>query len=98
MIDRCLQARRSHAFGEQRDHFDDPRCIGWTRSGNDEHPGGLAVLLSNAGEATKWMQVGAPNTAYVDVTEHVPDTIITDDAGWAEFRCRGRSVSVWLPR
>jgi alpha-amylase len=98
MIDRCLQARRSHAYGEQHDHFDDPHCIGWTRSGTGEHPGGLAVLLSNATGATKWMQVGAPNTAYVDVTGHVEDSVVTDDAGWAEFRCRGRSVSVWLPR
>ena len=32
------------------------------------------------------------------MTEHVADAIVTDDAGWAEFRCHGRSVSVWLPR
>jgi alpha-amylase len=56
------------------------------------------VLLSNAGDAAKWMQVGSPNTAYVDVTEHITDTVVTDDEGWAEFRCRGRSVSVWVPR
>jgi alpha-amylase len=98
MIDRCLRARRDHAFGEQFDHFDDPHCIGWTRGGNAEHPGGLAVLLSNAGDAAKWMRVGAPNTAYVDITEHVTDDIVTNDEGWAEFRCHGRSVSVWVPR
>ena len=97
MIDRCLQARRDHAFGEQYDHFDDPHCIGWTRSGTEEHPGGLAVLLSNAGDAAKWMRVGARNTVYVDVTEHVEGSVVSDDEGWAEFRCHGRSVSVWLP-
>lgn len=75
MIDRCLRARRSYAFGEQVDHFDDPHVIGWTRSGTEEQPGGLAVLLSNAGDAAKWMQVGAPNSAYVDVTGHVADVI-----------------------
>lgn len=75
MIDRCLRARRSYAFGEQVDHFDDPHIIGWTRSGTEEQPGGLAVLLSNAGDAAKWMQVGAPNSAYVDVTGHVADVI-----------------------
>ena len=98
IIDRFLRARRSHAFGDQTDHFDDPHCIGWTRSGTREHPGGLAVVMSNAHDDARRMRVGAPNATYVDATEHVEGTVVTDGEGWAEFRCRGRSVSVWLPR
>lgn len=98
MIDRCLQARRDHAYGEQHDHFDDPHCIGWTRSGNEDHLGGLAVLISNAGEGRKRMRTGAPDTTYVDVTEHVSEPVTSDADGWAEFRCPGRSVSVWVPQ
>lgn len=97
LIDRFLQARRTHAFGEQNDYFDHPNCIGWTRTGNAEHPGGMAVLLSNDAEGFKSMNTGAANTRYVDVTEHIKEPVTTDGQGWAEFKCPGRSVSVWLP-
>ncbi|MBW1714098.1 MAG: hypothetical protein JRJ59_13245 [Deltaproteobacteria bacterium] len=97
MIDRFLDARRTHAFGEQYDYFDDPHCVGWTRLGDAEHPGGLAVLLSNAGEGLKAMQAGAPNTTYIDHTEHIESSVVTDEKGWGEFRCKSGSVSVWVP-
>lgn len=97
LIDRFLHARRSRGWGEQFDYFDDPSCVGWTRQGDDEHPGGLAVLLSNAGDASKRMQTSAPGTRFVDLTEHVQEPIVTDDEGWAEFRCNAGSVSVWVP-
>jgi alpha-amylase len=64
----------------------------------DEHPGGMAVLISNAGEGQKWMEVGQPHTTYIDLTENIPDSIVTNSDGWAEFRCCGGSVSVWIPQ
>lgn len=97
LIDRLLHARRTHAFGEQYDYFDDPHCVGWTRVGNTEHPGGMAVLLSNDGDAVKPMQTGTPETTYVDQTEHIGEPVVTNGDGWGDFRCRGRSVSVWAP-
>lgn len=95
IIDRLLAARRQYAYGEQVDYFDHPNVIGWTRLGDAEHPGGLAVLLSNGDDGSKAMQL-VPNTCYVDVTEHVDGAITTDDKGWAEFRCVGGKVSVWV--
>jgi len=97
MIDRFLRLRRTHAYGEQNDYFDDPHCVGWTRLGNAEHSGGLAVLISNDGDGAKRMQTGAPNTSYVDYTEHIRTPVKTGEDGWGEFRCRARSVSVWAP-
>jgi alpha-amylase len=47
LIDHFLEVRRTYAFGEQNDYFDHQNCVGWTRTGNAEHPGGMAVLLSN---------------------------------------------------
>lgn len=96
MIDRFLAARRTNAYGDQVDYFDHANCIGWTRRGSDEHPGGLAVLLSNGEEGLKAMQV-LPDTTYVDLTEHVDHEVRTDGEGWAEFRCPAGSVSVWVP-
>lgn len=97
MIERFLNARHTHAFGEQNDYFDDPHCVGWTRLGNAEHPGGLAVLLSNDEDAVKPMQTGAPDTTYIDHTEHFGEPVVTNGDGWGEFICKSRSVSVWLP-
>ena len=97
LIDRFLAARRDHAWGEQYDYFDEPTCIGWTRQGDDEHPGGLAVVISSGDDGVRRMQTGASNTRFRDTTEHVGDEVTTDDEGWAEFRCRAGSVSVWVP-
>lgn len=72
--------------------------IGWTRLGDDEHPGGVAVVLSNGDDGSKYMEIGQPNQVYVDLTEHVDETITANDEGWAEFRCKGGSVSVWVPQ
>jgi len=97
MIDRFLWARRTYAFGEQLDYFDDPHCVGWTRLGHAEHPGGLAVLLSNDGDGVKPMQTGSPHTTYIDHTQHIQESVTTNEDGWGAFRCQPRSVSVWVP-
>ncbi len=97
MIDHFLAARRAHAFGDQQDWFDDAHGVGWTRTGTEEHPGGMAVVMSNHEDTTLAMCTAAPNTRYRDVTEHVQDPVETNADGWGEFRCHGRSVSVWIP-
>ncbi len=97
LIDRFLATRRRYAFGEQNDYFDQPNCIGWTRSGNTEHPGGMAVLLSNDADGAKSMNTGTPGITYGDATKHIKETVTTNNEGWGEFKCKGRSVSVWVP-
>ncbi|MBN2292650.1 MAG: alpha-amylase [Pirellulales bacterium] len=97
LIDRFLNARRIHAYGEQNDYFDHPNCIGWARTGNAEHPSGMAVLISNDADGVKSMNTGSPGVTYGDVTEHIKETVTTNGEGWGEFRCKGRSVSLWTP-
>jgi alpha-amylase len=96
LIDKFLYARQTFAYGEQHDYFDHPSTIGWVRMGDAEHPGGMAVVLSNGEGGGKGMNIGQPNCTYVDITEHVQDSVTTNDDGWAEFRCNGGSVSVWI--
>jgi alpha-amylase len=98
LIDKYLFARKTYAYGEQYDYFDHANTIAWTRLGDEEHPGGMAVVLSNGGDGTKWMEVGQPNQTYIDITEHISEPVTTNDEGWAEFRCNGGSVSVWVPQ
>jgi alpha-amylase len=96
LIDIFLQTRQTYAYGEQKDYFDHPNTIGWTRSGDSEHPGGMAVVMGNGDQGSKWMDMGQPNCTYVDVTEHIKESIVTNDDGWAEFLTNGGSVSVWV--
>jgi alpha-amylase len=98
IIDKFLYARRTYAYGDQYDYFDHANTIGWTRLGNEDYPGGMAVVLSNGDAGTKYMEVGQPNRTYVDITEHIDEPITTNEEGWAEFRCNAGSVSVWVPQ
>lgn len=97
LIDKFLDARRTYAYGNQYDYFDHANTIGWTRLGDAEHPGGMAVVLSNGDDGSKWMEVGKPNAPYIDLTEHIDDKVVTNDEGWGDFRCSAGSVSVWVP-
>lgn len=96
ILDRLLIGRRHFAYGPQYDYFDHPNVVGWTRLGSEEHPRAMAVLLSNGAEGSKWMEVGKPKTKFYDLTSHIKHSITTNDDGWAEFRCNGGSVSVWV--
>ncbi|MEL6902277.1 MAG: alpha-amylase, partial [Cyanobacteria bacterium J06606_4] len=98
IIDKFLEARREYAYGDQYDYFDHANTIGWTRLGTEEFPGGMAVVLSNGGSGSKWMEIGQANRTYIDLTEHIDEPITTNDEGWAEFRCDAGSVSVWVPQ
>jgi alpha-amylase len=96
LIDKFLEARRDFAYGPEYSYFDHPNCIGWTRLGDREHPQAMAVILSNGNDGWKWMEVGKPNTKFVDITNHVDRPITTNSYGWANFCCKGGSVSVWV--
>lgn len=98
ILDRLLLARQYFAYGPQYDYFDHPDIIGWTRLGTEQHPKAMAVLMSDGPGGGKWMEVGKPNTTFYDLTGHIADPIQTNEHGWAEFRCNGGSVSVWIER
>ncbi len=94
-----LRARRDLAYGTQRDWFDHPDIIGWTREGDDEHSmSGLAVIMSDAKGGSKWMDMGRRNAnkKLVDLLKNSGGTVITNNDGWGEFYCQGGSVSVWV--
>src|SRR4029079_17379894 len=96
LIDKFLYARKAYGFGDQRDYFDHPNTIGWIRTGDSQHPGAMAVLMTNGSEGSKWMNVYRPGTRFYDVTQHYSNEIVADQNGWAEFKCPAGNVSVWL--
>ena len=96
LIDKFLFARKAYGFGDQHDYFDHPNTIGWTRLGDTNHPGSMAVVLTNGGDGYKWMNMFRTNAQYADITGHVGNIVTTNSDGWGKFPCLGGKVSVWL--
>ena len=96
VLDTLLYARKELAYGEQIDYFDDPNCIGWTRSGNE---GGtpLAVTISNDAANSKSMEIGSDwaGQTFYDILGNCSDTVTIDEDGWGDFPVSEKSVSVW---
>jgi alpha-amylase len=96
LIDKFLWARHAYGYGDQQDYFDHPNTVGWTRLGDSEHPGAMAVVMSNGADGNKLMNVFRPRVTFRDLTEHIKEKVSTDDDGWGNFLCKGGKVSVWL--
>lgn len=99
-IEQLLEARCKYAYGLQRDYFDHPNCIGWTREGTDEQPGSCAVLLTNGDEGFKSMEVGKrfAGKVFTDLLQKHPAEVTINEDGWGEFYVTAGSVSVWVEK
>jgi len=98
VIDQFLKIRQTRAYGQQKDYFNHHNVVGWTRLGTQQHPGGIAVVMSNGDAGSKRMDVGHPNCTYIDATEQIDKAVTTDENGYGEFLCGAASVSVWIPQ
>ena len=93
-----LELRRLRAYGVQRDYWDHPDLIGWTREGDAGHSrSGMAVLLSDGPGGAKWMEVGRRHSGaqFRDFLGRRPETVSINTDGWGEFHVDGGSVAVW---
>jgi alpha-amylase len=98
-IEKLLSARSNNAFGEQRDYFDHPNCIGWTREGDEDHSG-CAVLLSNSENGFKKMEIGKryAGKRFIDALGKISEEVEIDNEGWGQFLTPAGSVSVWIEK
>jgi len=98
-LESLLKARCNHAYGMQRDYFDHPNCIGWTREGDDKHTG-CAVLLSNGDEGFKNMEVGKRYSGkkFTDLLGKSEQEVEINEEGWGNFFAPAGSVSVWVEK
>lgn len=96
-LDKILLARNNYAYGKQRDYFDHPNCVGFTREGDDQHSG-CAVIMSNSEDGFKEMEVGSryAGTTFVDLLENHSEKTQIAENGKAYFHCRAGSVSIWV--
>ena len=100
LVKQMLKVRQHHAYGFQRDYFDDPHCIGWTRQG-DRAAGtmGCAVLISNRGDAEKRMSMGKHNAGRLmaEISGRL-NPVQLDDEGQGTFQVKDGTVSVWIEK
>lgn len=97
-IEGLMKARKEHAYGEQRDYFEDANCIGWVREG-DGYNRGCAVVLSNKDAYTKPMEMGTEYAGQIfnDLLGRTDAKVTIREDGWADFPCPAGNVSVWVP-
>lgn len=98
LIDAFLKARHAYNYGDQKDYFNDPQCIGWMRFGDEEHPGAMAVVMSSGDDGVITMETGRPGAVFCDITGHIDDEIAANENGAAAFRCPAGKVSVWIQK
>ena len=98
MLNALLCVRKHHAYGQQTDYFDHHNCIGWVRLGNDDHPDGVAVILSNSEEGWKEMNMGPANAGkvFVDYLNHHEAEVTISENGSATFPVKAGSISAWV--
>ena len=96
-----IKARKLFAYGYQHNYIDHPNTIGWTREGDEKHPGsGCAVIMTNGSDGYKWMYAGKRNTKkkYIDFLDYRTEIVNINSDGWGKFSCNAGSVSVWVDR
>ena len=98
IIDKLLHLRAHHAYGEETDYFDHSNVVGWVRMGDEAHPDGCAVVMSNSAGGDKQMQIGSihQDEVFADYTGNRADKVIIDSEGYGIFPCNGGQVSVWV--
>lgn len=99
ILDLLLDARRKYAYGEENIYFDHPGTVGFTRQGEEEHPGsGLAFLMSNNEGGEKMMNVGAHRKGEIwrELTGSILEEVPIDKDGNGNFKVAGRNLAIWV--
>lgn len=97
-LETLMRLRSTHAYGAQRDVFDDRHVIGWSREGNDP-AGGLAVVVSESGASSKRLEVGASHAGQTwTCALGDQEDVVIDEDGATIFPVGDPGLSVFIPR
>lgn len=96
-INRLLELRANYAYGPQKDYFIAPGLIGWSRAGEAEHQGLLAVVMSMKDPGEIEMDFGPDKAGLVfrDYLDRHDENITLDKQGRAKFPVHPGSLSCW---
>ena len=98
-IEEMMKLRAKFAYGMQRDYFDDPQILGWTREGAGEYPqSACAVLVTNGEGGEKKMWLGSRNAGKQlrSVIGGYEQTLVLDEEGAGNFPVPAMGISVWI--
>lgn len=97
-LEPLLELRRDFAYGEIKSYLQGSNEIGFVRYGDKNHPGRLAVAISNHDAATIRMFVGEDQSGkvYKDKLGNNDSEITIDDEGYGDFNVSAGSVSCWI--
>ena len=98
-LGKLIKLRRSYAYGEQEDYFQNEHLIGWVRHGDDDHAhSGLAVVMSNAEGGSLTMHMGEQyaGESFYDALGNCTEPVIIDEDGNGAFSTIGGNVAIWV--
>ncbi|KAG9018168.1 hypothetical protein FRB90_012012 [Tulasnella sp. 427] len=98
-----IKARKLFSYGElkpENDYWNHPNCVGWVRTGDQDHDGCAVVLCNGTQAGTKVMYVGTDHAGehWIDLLGWTPGEITIGNDGKAEFRCPSRSIGIWISK
>lgn len=98
-VENMMRVRKQLAYGMQREYFDHPNTVGWTREGEaKKRYSGCAVLMTNGSAGDKAMEVGKRHAGktFVDICGGRQEKVVIDKNGWGQFFVNDGLVSVWI--
>lgn len=97
-LETLLRLRQEVALGEQNRLSGDFNIIGWTRAGDEAHPG-LGLCCHSFRRARRpENDVRRRAVCRPHLLGNCPGEVVLDESGSAAFAVNGGSVSVWGPR
>lgn len=99
-LTKLLGLRRDFAYGDQDDYFDNPNTIGFVRKGDQDHPGRMAVVMTNGDKDTLSMFVGEDQKGktFIDALGNNDGQVVIKEDGWGDFFVSPGSISVWVDK
>ncbi|GAA4308135.1 alpha-amylase [Compostibacter hankyongensis] len=97
-LEKMLDIRKTIARGGQRDYFDHPNLLGWTREGvKEDAASGCAVLISGGDGGEKEMELGAAHAGktFSELTGSREEKVTLDENGKGVFFVNGGSIAIW---
>lgn len=99
-LDKLMMLRKDYAYGKQDDYMHSENTIGWVRHGDDNHPGSLAVVMTNGDMDTLSMFVGEDQEGktFIDYLRHNEAEVVINEDGFGDFPVSPGSVSAYVEK
>ena len=95
LLRRLIELRQRYNYGDQHDTFIDPNRIGWLRTGDQDHPESMVVIVSNGPAEPLEIETYRPETTFTNVFDP-GQTVETDGQGMGQFTGPEDGFVVWV--